>query len=70
MPRLRITLNGPLLIAGGQASPLGVDLSTAQRFDGMDWMPYIPATALRGAVRIQLEALLTGTQRPVVGPYR
>jgi CRISPR/Cas system CSM-associated protein Csm3 (group 7 of RAMP superfamily) len=69
MPRLRITLNGPLLVAGGQASPLGVDLSTAQRFDGTDWTPYIPATALRGAVRIQLEALLAGDRKPVVRPY-
>ncbi|HEX3532160.1 MAG TPA: RAMP superfamily CRISPR-associated protein [Thermoanaerobaculia bacterium] len=69
MPRLRIALTGPLLIAGGQSSPHGVDLATAQRFDGTGWTPYIPATALRGAVRIQLETLLAGARRPVVGPY-
>jgi CRISPR-associated Csx10 family RAMP protein len=69
MPRLKIALHGPLLIAGGQASALGVDLATAQRFDGKEWVPYIPATAVRGAVRIQLEALLAGAARPCAGPY-
>ena len=70
MPRLRITLRGHLLVAGGQSSDLGIDLSTARRFDGQRWVPYIPATALRGAVRIQLEALLAGDQRPGTDPYR
>ncbi|HSS76809.1 MAG TPA: RAMP superfamily CRISPR-associated protein [Thermoanaerobaculia bacterium] len=69
MPTLEITLQGHLLVAGGQASDLGVDLSTARRFDGQDWIPYIPATALRGAVRLQLEALLHGTDQPAAGPY-
>lgn len=70
MPRLRITLQGHLLVAGGQSSDLGIDLSTARRYDGQRWVPYIPATALRGAVRIQLEALLAGDQRPGTDPYR
>ncbi|HKV11286.1 MAG TPA: RAMP superfamily CRISPR-associated protein, partial [Thermoanaerobaculia bacterium] len=70
MPRLRITLRGHLLVAGGQSSDLGIDLSTARRFDGNRWVPYIPATALRGAVRIQLESLLAGDERPGTDPYR
>lgn len=69
MPTLEITLQGHLLVAGGQAADLGVDLSTARRFDGLDWIPYIPATALRGAVRLQLEALLQGVDEPAAGPY-
>jgi CRISPR-associated protein Csx10 len=69
MPLLEITLRGHLLVAGGQATDLGVDLSTARRYDGRDWIPYIPATALRGAVRLQLEALLRGTAAPATGPY-
>lgn len=70
MPRLRITLRGHLLVAGGHSLDLGIDLSTARRFDGRRWVPYIPATALRGAVRIQLEALLAGVRRPGTDPYR
>lgn len=58
MPRLKVTLLGHLIVAGGQASGLGVDLATARRLVGNEMVPYIPATALRGAVRIQLEALL------------
>jgi len=69
MPQLKISLSGPLLIAGGQAGTLGVDLATARRFDGEGWVPYIPGTALRGAVRLQLEALLAGVDRPDAGPY-
>lgn len=69
MPTLEITLQGHLLVAGGQAADLGVDLSTARRFDGEGWGPYIPATALRGAVRQQLEALLQGADEPATGPY-
>lgn len=70
MPRLRITLRGHLLVAGDHSPDLGIDLSTARRFDGRRWVPYIPATALRGAVRIQLEALLAGAKRPGTDPYR
>jgi CRISPR/Cas system CSM-associated protein Csm3 (group 7 of RAMP superfamily) len=66
---LKIALHGPLLIAGGQASALGVDLATAQRFDGENFVPYLPATAVRGAVRIQLEALLAGAEEPFTRPY-
>ncbi|MCP4660334.1 MAG: hypothetical protein GY856_33455, partial [bacterium] len=69
MPRLDITLNGHLLIAGGQASALGVDLATTRRFEGGCWVPYIPATAVRGAVRIRLESLLRGRRHEVAGPY-
>jgi hypothetical protein len=69
MPLLEIVLKGHLLVAGGQASDLDVDLSTARRFDGKDWLPYIPATALRGAVRMQLEALLQAAIGSAVDPY-
>ncbi|MFY9823113.1 MAG: RAMP superfamily CRISPR-associated protein [Thermoanaerobaculia bacterium] len=68
MPTLEIRLTGPLLVAG-DASALGADLATARRFDGKRFVPYIPATALRGAVRLQLEALLRGAGEPAVGPY-
>ncbi len=69
MPCLDITLDGHLLIAGGQTTGLGVDLSTTRRFERGRWIPYIPATAVRGAVRIQLEALLRGARRDATGPY-
>ena len=71
MPLLEITVQGHLLVAGGQASESGVDLSTARRVIQDKLVPYIPATALRGAVRIQLEALLRGGGygHEVVGPY-
>ncbi len=69
MPRLEISLHGHLLVAGGQASALGVDLATALRFDGRRYIPYIPATALRGAIRLQLEALLSGAELDASGPY-
>jgi hypothetical protein len=69
MPTLTITVQGHLLVAGGQASDLGVDLTTARRFDGAELVPYIPATAVRGAVRIQLEALLRGVRRGAIDPY-
>jgi len=69
MPRLEITLTGPLLVAGGQAGPLGVDAVTARRFESGRWVPYIPATALRGAVRLELEALLRGARERASGPY-
>lgn len=68
MPTLEITVLGPLLVAG-HASLLGADLSTARRHDGEHEAPYIPATALRGAVRLQLEALLRGAGRDAAGPY-
>jgi CRISPR/Cas system CSM-associated protein Csm3 (group 7 of RAMP superfamily) len=69
MPTLTITVAGHLLVAGSQASDLGVDLATARRFNGKELVPYIPATAVRGAVRIQLEALLRGASRGAVDPY-
>jgi CRISPR-associated Csx10 family RAMP protein len=68
MPTLEIHLQGPLLVAG-DASALGADLATARRFDGQRFVPYIPATALRGAVRLQLEGLLRGDGQAAVGPY-
>jgi CRISPR/Cas system CSM-associated protein Csm3 (group 7 of RAMP superfamily) len=68
MPTLEIHLRGPLLVAG-DASALGADLATARRFDGERFVPYIPGTALRGAVRLQLEALLRGDGQSAVGPY-
>ena len=78
--RLEIKVQGHLLVAGGQASEVGADLTTALRLqavpDGkggyeLKRVPYIPATALRGAVRMQLEALLNGSGggHEVVGPY-
>ncbi|HEX9669792.1 MAG TPA: hypothetical protein VGC93_09945, partial [Thermoanaerobaculia bacterium] len=69
MPRLEIQLNGHLLVAGAHPSGLETDLATARRYDGKGWIPYIPATALRGAVRIQLEALLRGASQVGTGPY-
>ena len=69
MPQLEITLQGHLLVAGGRAADLGVDLATARRYDGRRWIPYLPATALRGAVRMQLEALLRGTAAAAMPPY-
>ncbi|HEV7504984.1 MAG TPA: RAMP superfamily CRISPR-associated protein [Thermoanaerobaculia bacterium] len=71
MPILEITLQGHLLVAGGQAAESGADLATARCRYGGKLVPYIPATALRGAVRIQLEALLKGggLDREVVEPY-
>src|SRR3954464_3453212 len=71
MPILEITLQGHLLVAGGEVSSSGADLATARRRHGGRLVPYIPATALRGAVRIQLEALLKGggQDHEVVEPY-
>ena len=69
MARIEILLEGHLLVAGGQAADIGVDLATARCFDGQDWVPYIPATAVRGAVRIQLEALLRARDGSAVDPY-
>jgi hypothetical protein len=68
---LEITVQGHLLVAGGQASASGANLTTARRFRAGHLVPYIPATALRGAVRMQLEALLKGDGRghEVVEPY-
>ena len=60
MPLLEITVHGHLLVAGGLASESGADLTTARRLYRGKLVPYIPATALRGALRIQLEALLAG----------
>lgn len=69
MPQLEVRLQGPLLISGGHASALGIDLATTRRMVEGDLVPCIPATALRGAVRIQLEALLRGAGREATGPY-
>lgn len=69
MPTLEITLRGHLLVSGNQGLDLGVDLATVRRFHKGEEVPYIPATAIRGAVRIQLEALLAGTGRTDAGPY-
>jgi RAMP superfamily len=71
MPVLEITVRGHLLVAGGQASEAGAHLTTARRRHQGQLVPYIPATALRGAIRIQLESLLKGAGRgaEVVEPY-
>ena len=69
MPRLEIVVHGHLLVAGNQDLALGVDLTTARRFQEGLLVPYIPATALRGAIRMQLEALLAGAGEPDVDPY-
>lgn len=69
MPRLEVVVHGHLLVAGNQDLALGVDLTTARRFQDGQLVPYIPATALRGAVRMQLEALLAGAGEPDVDPY-
>jgi CRISPR-associated protein Csx10 len=49
---------GSLLVGGASATPRGFHASHAQLPDGR---PYIPATALRGALRESLETLLRGT---------
>lgn len=69
MPQLEIEVAGHLLVAGVRAQALGVDLATAKRWHEGRWVPYVPATALRGAVRMQLEALLKGADLPSTGPY-
>ena len=71
MVRLEITVQGHLLVAGGQASASSANLTTARRLHEGRLVPYIPATALRGAVRMQLEALLNGSgeDHEVVEPY-
>lgn len=69
MPRLEILLRGALLVSGGQAASLGVDAATFRRFVDGHFVPVIPATALRGAVRIQLESLLAGDNRKATPPY-
>lgn len=71
MPVLEIKAHGHLLVAGGQASEAGAHLTTARRRHQGQLVPYIPATALRGAIRIQLEFLLKGAGRgaEVVEPY-
>ncbi|MES1244631.1 MAG: RAMP superfamily CRISPR-associated protein [Acidobacteriota bacterium] len=69
MTTLEITLGGHLLVSGNQALDLGVDLATTRRLHEGREVPYIPATAIRGAVRIQLEALLAGIGQAEAGPY-
>lgn len=69
MATLEITLRGHLLVSGNQALDLGVDLATTRRLHEGKEVPYIPATAIRGAVRIQLEALLAGIGQEEAGPY-
>lgn len=69
MPQLEIEVHGPLMVGGGHAATLGVDATTARRFHDGLWVPYLPATAIRGAVRQQLEALLAGAGEDVTGPY-
>ncbi|MFN7963390.1 MAG: RAMP superfamily CRISPR-associated protein [Thermoanaerobaculia bacterium] len=69
MPRLEILLHGPLLVGGGQTPGWGAHLATLRTLKNGAWLPYIPATALRGAVRLQLEALLAGAGKAPTGPY-
>ncbi len=57
---LRIKARGSLLIGGGNV-PYGLHGAHAETGDGR---PVIPATALRGAMRETLEALLRGVGRP------
>ena len=54
---IRFPGGGPL-IGGHAAVPQGMHASHARRSDGA---PYIPATALRGALRETLEAVLRGS---------
>lgn len=55
--RVRFPTGGPL-IGGAATTPHGFHASHAELPDGR---PYIPATALRGALRESLEALLRGS---------
>jgi hypothetical protein len=66
---LDITLDGPLLVAGGKDASAGVHLATARLWTEHGEIPCIPATALRGALRLQLEALLRGAEEAATGPY-
>ena len=69
MPRFEIEIDGHLLVGGTRSAELGIDASTARRFHHGRWVPCIPATAVRGAVRMQLEALLAGTGKTPIQPY-
>jgi len=59
--RLFIALRGPLLI-GGRSECLGADLATARDSTGQ---PVVPASALKGALRIEAERLLRQTGQVV-----
>lgn len=69
MAVLEIILDGSLMIAGGKSAGLGIHLSTLTRRSGRLEVPYIPATALRGAIRLQMEALLRGAELDVACPF-
>ncbi|MDY7095794.1 MAG: RAMP superfamily CRISPR-associated protein [Acidobacteriota bacterium] len=69
MPQIEVTVLSHLMIAGNGSGELGLHAATARRFEQGRWVPCIPATALRGAVRIRLEALLRGVGKRATGPY-
>jgi len=50
------------VLIGGQTSSLVVDKATARRIEGGDKPPYLPASALKGAMRIEFERLLRSWQ--------
>lgn len=56
------------VLIGGQTSSLTMDKVTAQRMDVGDKPPYLPASALKGAMRIEFERLLRSWQVPVQVP--
>ncbi|MBI3968687.1 MAG: hypothetical protein HY329_23885 [Chloroflexi bacterium] len=59
MYKVRLTLQSPLLIGGYQSS-LVLDKTTARDDEGR---PTVPASALKGALRIELERVLRSTDR-------
>lgn len=59
--RITVTLpRGGVLVGGHSEAPQGIDAAHAEH----DGRPLLPATALRGALRETLEALLRGAGRP------
>ncbi|CAM2070111.1 RAMP superfamily [Sulfidibacter corallicola] len=68
MVQLDIELHGFLMIAGGKCADGEANRTTIhRRIQGLD-VPYIPGTALRGAIRIQTEALLRGAGLDISPP--
>jgi len=64
--RLRLSLRFPQgLLVGGQTAALLVDVTTAREPGGA---PMIPASAVKGALRIVFERLLAGLERKVCHP--
>ncbi len=69
MKSIRVHLLGPLDIGGHSRPRPGLDRATARRrLPGGADVPFFPGTALRGALRIELERLLRGLGREPCDP--